>query len=361
MKKRRPITSATVVMDRVNAQMGMTVVGFANDPRFSVRRATSGSLAVDRLLGGGFPRGRHTELFGDYGAGKSYVLYRTFALAQERGEVCALLDGEKVFDEEWFKFLGGNPSDLMIWRPRTAEQAIKILQLFAQKDDDNPGADIVGIDSVASLLPKEELEKDVEEGDDRTAGRARMMSRLLRRVTTANDDTAFIWTNQLIDKVGRIPGTTTPGGRALKFYTSVRIEMKKLDKVKKARKRVVKGKVVTKDVTVGQWVAMRAEKQKTGRPEAESMIYFDYERRMIDPEYEIIHLGLEDGLIVRSGNTFSYEDSDEVLYSGTESRFRKLLRENEEVAEELRWAISERSKEIAEPTDNDEGEGDGDE
>lgn len=356
MKKKRRTSNAQAIAARINSQMKGTVVGFASDPKFEIEKIPCGSLAVERITGGGLPRGRHVELYGDYSSGKSYIMYRTMALAQQRGETCALVDSEKVFEASWFQELGGDPDELIIFRPKTAERLIKIIQLLASEDDDNPAVDVVGIDSVASLLPQEELNKDVEEGDDRTAGRARMMSRLLRRVTNANDHTLFLWSNQLIDQVGGYGGTTTPGGRALKFYASVRIEMRKMDRVKKPRKVVSKGKVVTKDVVVGHWVNLRAEKQKTSRPEKQSMLFFDYERRRIDPEYEILHLGLEDGLITRSGNTFSYEDSDGKLWSGTESRFRAFLRDNEDLAEELSWAISENTRQ---QVSNDE-EGDDD-
>lgn len=359
-KKRRVLSTAAAVKERINAQMGAEVLGLGSDERFQVRRIPSGSLVIDRITGGGFPIGRHIELFGDYHGAKSTVAYMTLALAQQNGLVCAVVDAEGSFDERYFVSLGGSLEDLLIYRPKTAEKLIKILQLFVTEDEDNPGVDVVLIDSVASLLPQEELGKDVEEGDDRTAGRARMMSRALRRVTAMNEKTTFIWTNQLIDKIGGYGGTTTPGGRALKHYASVRIEFKKLDRVKKSRKRVKKGKVQPVDVPVGHWVAIRAEKQKTARPELESMFLYDYERSMIDPEYEIIHLGLEDGLIVRTGNTFRYEDSDGEMWSGLEHQFRKYLRDNEELREELVWSISETSAALGSENVSTEEDEDGD-
>lgn len=348
-KGQQILSTANQVRDRVNAQMKSDVIGLANDPQFSLSRIPSGSLTIDRVVGGGFPRGRHVECFGDYATGKSLIAYMTMALAQQRGEVCALIDVERVFDEEWFTRLGGNVDDLLIFRPQTAEQTIKVLQLFALSDEDNPGADVIVIDSVASLLPAEERLKDVEEGDDRTASRARMMSRLLRRVTAVNDKTLFLWTNQIIDKVGGYGGSTTPGGRALKFYTSIRVELRMEKKERKPRKTVKHGKVVTADKVVGQWVMVRAEKQKTARPYVESMFYFDYERRMIDPEYELIHLGLEDRLIERKGNTFSYEDSEGVTWSGTDKAFRRLLQEEEGLREELTWAIRQNTRQMSGP------------
>jgi recombination protein RecA len=302
-------------------------------------------------------------LYGDYAAGKSYISYLTMALAQARGELCAIIDAEKVFDADWFRFLGGDPDQLLSARPRTAEQLIEVLMLFADADtaEENGSvvADIVTIDSVASLLPQEELNKAPSDGEDRTAGRARMMSRALRRITTVNDRTLFIWTNQLIDQVGGYGGATTPGGRALKFYASIRVNLRKETRKKLPRKRAKKTKLENVETPVGQWVVVRAEKQKTGRPELESMFMFDYERRMIDPEMEIIHLGLEDGLIERSTNTFSYEDSDENVWTGQEAKFRRILQDQDDVREELVWAISENSRAIAVDAEGDaDGEDD---
>jgi recombination protein RecA len=351
MKKTRAAkqSPAQVLAGRINSTLGTDVVGLASDPRFTVQRVPTGSLTIDRITGGGLPRGRHVELFGDYQAGKSYVAYLTMALAQARGEICAIVDSEKVFDEEWFRFLGGDPDQLIAHRPKTAEQLIKVLMLMVEPDDEDPDrpiADIVTIDSVASLLPKEEYEKDVDEGDDRTAGRARMMSRALRRVTTVNDHTLFVWTNQLIDSVGGYGGPTTPGGRALKFYSSIRVRMTKAERKKLPRKRVKQNKLVTSDMPVGQWVTVRTEKNKTTRPEMESMFLFDFETKAIDHDMEIITLGLEDGLIKLSGKTYSFDDSDGNEWSGMETKFRKMIHDNPEMREELEWAIQENTRVI---------------
>jgi recombination protein RecA len=339
-------SATATIVSAINGALKRPVLGFASDPKFAVEHIPTGSLTMDRITGGGFPRGRHVELYGDEAAGKSYIAYRAMALAQQRGELCALVDAEKVFDEEWFTHCGGVPEDLIYFRPTTGEELIEVLMLFARGAEEVQNVSICTIDSVASILPREELEKMPTEGDDRTASRARLMSRLLRRVTTVNDKTLFLFTNQVIDKIGGYGGTTSPGGRALKFYASVRIEMKKEQKEKKARKVIVKGKQVEKQVVVGQWVIVRAEKQKTARPGQEGMFFFDYDRRCIDHEREIVNLGLTDGLITLTGKKLEFEDEDGSLHSGIESRFLTLLREDPELAEQLEWAISERTKEL---------------
>jgi recombination protein RecA len=342
--KRRPPSAAAQIRDAVNTALSADVIGLASDSRFKVEKITTGSLTIDRITGGGLPRGRHVELSGDYAAGKSTIAYRTMALAQQRGELCALADPEKVFEADWFRQQGGDPENLLMMRPdegqHAAEHLIEVLMLFARGGEGLPKVSIVTIDSVASLLPGEELKKQPTEGEDRTASRARMMSRLLRRVTTVNQDTLFIWTNQTIDKVSGYGGTTTPGGRALKFYASVRLELKKLDRKKAERNIVVKGKMTKKEVPVGQWVAVRAEKQKTARPEMEGTFLFDFDRKCIDREREILFLGLQDGLIDRRGNVYHFEDSDGQAWSGMETAFVNLLRDTPEMADEIAWAIN---------------------
>jgi recombination protein RecA len=355
VKKASP--SATLVQ-AINGALKTDAIGLANDPRFQIQRVPIGILTLERITGGGFPRGRHVELFGDEATAKSYTAYRTMALAQERGEICALIDGEKVYDGEWFEHCGGDPNKLVYYRPRTGEELIEVLMLFAEGDSEVQNISVCTIDSVASILPKEELEKRPTDGDDRTASRARLMSRMLRRVTTVNDDTLFLWTNQIIDKIGGYGGTITPGGRALKFYASVRVEMKKEMKEKRKRKVYVKGKEVEKPVVVGQWVICRAEKQKTARPGQEGMFFFDYETRRIDREREIVTLGLQDGLIESHGKKLIYTDSTGHEWDGQEATFLRWLREEDDLAEELEWAIGENTRLIGEPpVDEDDADG----
>jgi recombination protein RecA len=346
-KPQRSKATRDLVSD-INAKMGKQTIGYATGERFQVRRIPTGVLAMDRVAAGGFVRGRHVELFGDESAGKSLVLYKTMALAQQRGEVAAIVDGEHVFDEEWFERQGGDPNDLLAWHPENAEEAIKVLMLFAESSRHLNGVSVCGIDSVASMLPKEELEKDVEEGDDRVASRARMMSRLLRRVTTMNQDTLFIWTNHVTDKIGSYGGGwTTPGGRALRFYATTRIEMRRGERVKEERQKAKGGKLVKRPTVIGHWVQLRAEKEKSARPYLESSFFFDAEKGEIDEEMTIINLGLEDRLIELNGRTYNYVDSNDDEWSGTAKQFKSLLIDQPELREEITWAINENTKILA--------------
>lgn len=337
------------VISEVNAKMGRAVLHMATDPRYQVRRVPTGILAMERVTGGGFVRGRHVELYGDESAGKSLVLYQTIAMAQARGEICALLDGEHVFDEAWFTRLGGYPDDLILWQPDNAEEAIKVLMLFAESSRDMYGVSVCGIDSVSSMLPKEELEKDAEEGDDRIGSRARMMSRLLRRVTTMNRNTLFLWTNHVSDKIGGYGGGwTTPGGRALRFYATTRIEMRKGERVKEDRMKAKAGKLVKRPTVIGNWVQLRAEKEKSGRPYLESSFFFDAERGGIDEELSIINLALEDGLVQLNGTKYLYVDTSDHEWWGTKKQFKQYLAEEDDLREEIEWAIREYTRELSE-------------
>lgn len=343
--KLRMARSATAMISSINAKMGKNVIGLATDERFTVTRVPIGILPLERITGGGFVRGRHVELFGDESVGKSLVAYKTMVLAQQRGELCAIVDGEHVFDENWFRHLGGDPDSLLGFWPENAEEAIKVLMLFAESSHEIEGASVVTIDSVASMLPKEELEKDVAEGDDRVASRARMMSRLLRRVTTMNRNTLFIWTNHIMDKINVYGGgVTTPGGRALRFYATTRIEMRRGKRVKEERLRAKEGKLTKTPTQIGHWVQIRTEKEKSTRPYLESAFLFDAERGEVDEEMSIIQLGLEDGLIDLDGRTYSYVDGNDDEWSGQMKAFKQLLRDNEELREELVWAISENTR-----------------
>jgi protein RecA len=309
---------AKALAARVNDAMKRVVITTADDARFQIERVPTGSLVIDRLTGGGFARGRHVLLYGDWMVGKSLILYMTMARAQARGEVCALVDGEKVFDADWFTSLGGNPDELLMYQPEreqfTANEIGNILRLLIDRGDPEIGAaSIIGIDSVASLVPEEELKHDLEEGDARVASQARLMSLLLRVLTSSNDKTLFIWTNQWRDKISRIPNLkSNPGGRALGFYSSTMIEMMSGERETVKHQVPYKGKQVERKKVIGQWVNCTLTKEKTGgRPFDTMPFMLDFETKQIDMAREIIDIGMRDGLVVRSGDYYSLVTPDE--------------------------------------------------
>jgi protein RecA len=297
---------AAAVAARINAQMKSEVVTMASDDKYKLERVPTGILAIDRLTLGGLARGRHHEIYGDWTAGKSLILYELLVRAQQRGEVCAIVDAEDVFNEEWFIRLGGNPDDLIGFQPQNANELGNVLQLFVQSSPEVQAVDVVGIDSVASLMTMEEEAHDFQEGDARVASLARLMSLLLRKVTTQNDNTTFIWTNQWRDKIARIPGLqSTPGGRSLGFYASTRIEMMRNAKETEPQQQVHQGKWVERKVATGQWVTCTLKKEKTGgRPESTKSLMLNYDYNRFDTARQIIDIGMEDRLIERSGDHF---------------------------------------------------------
>lgn len=350
---RKQLTSpAAEVMARVNAQMKSNVVTLATDKRYIIDRVPTGILTIDRLLNGGFARGRHVELFGDWLTGKSLVMYSTMALAQARGEVCALVDAEGVFNAKWFKRLGGNPRELVMAEPKNANTLGNVLRLMIQKGEFQ-GVDVIGIDSVATLLPKEEEEHDLEESMQ-PANLARLMSTLLRQLTMANEDTLFIWTNQWRDKISRIPGLqSTPGGRALGFYASTRLELREGEKEMEEVETVFKGANVKRKRTLGRWVQVTVRKEKTGaRPESAKSFLLDYDKRVPMVAQELIDLGMEDGIIERKGDYYETVGFQQSVRCHGIKRMRARIEDDEELREWLTACVEEKTAEM-------DGESDG--
>lgn len=350
---KKKMSRAAVLAREINDTLGLEEgVRIGSDPYFELARIPTGSLVMDRITGGGFALGRHYELYGDESVGKSYVVYRTMALSQRRGNLCAVVDPEHSFDSERFRFLGGNPSELLIQHPQTAEDAVAVMMLLAKYAAEQM-LEIVGIDSVASLVTKDEAGKDVRE-EDRIASQARMMSKALRRITTINKKTLFLWTNQERMDIGVKFGNpkTTSGGRALRYYATGRIEFRRGSVVKAKAKRARGGKLVETDVPVGRWIQCRVVKDKSTAPGSEGAFVFDNRLKKISPAYEVLQLGLEDGLIERNSNgRYLYEDLEGKEWKGTEKQFTGWLMKEDDLRIELETTIDAKTREIGNEED----------
>ena len=287
-----------------------------------VAAISSGSLALDLALGvGGIPRGRITEIFGPESSGKTTVGLHTIAEAQKAGGVAAYIDVEHALDPAYAQRCGVKVEDMLISQPDTGEQALEITEALVRSG----AVDIIVIDSVAALVPQAEIEGQI--GDTHVALQARLMSQALRKLAAAigKTGTAVVFINQLREKIGIIFGNpeVTPGGRALKFYSSVRIDLRRADTLKQG------------DEAVGSHIKARVVKNKVAPPfrSAEFDIMFDHG---ISREGNLVDLGTELGLITKSGAFFSYGDIR--LGQGRENA-KQYLREHSELAQKIEQRI----------------------
>jgi recombination protein RecA len=226
--------------------------------------------------------------------------------------------------------------------PTNAEEAVAVMMMLARFGEEHL-LSIVGIDSVASLVTMDDMSKDPRE-EDRISAQARMMSRAMRRITAMNKKVIFLWTNQERIDVGVKFGNpkTTSGGRALRYYATGRIEFRRGTKLTRKAKVARGGKLVEADVVYGRWTQVRVEKEKSTRPLREGAFVFNFDLQVIDPAYEIIQLGLEDGLIERTASgIFSYTDLDDRVWKGHEKKFAAYLRKYKGLYKEIRDVIEE--------------------
>ena len=283
-----------------------------------VESISTGSLSLDIALGiGGIPRGRVTEIFGAESSGKTTLAYHIIAQAQKSGGAAAYLDAEHALDPEFANRCGVDTTELFISQPDSAEQALEVCEYLVRSG----ALDVVVIDSVAALVPKAELEGDM--GDTHVGLQARLMSQALRKLTAAigESKTSVIFINQVREKVGIMWGNpeVTPGGRALKFYSSVRIDLRRIESVKSGTE------------IIGNRVKARMVKNKVAPPfrVAEFEILF---KEGISRESDLIDLGDLTKVIKKRGAYFSYEDHK--LGQGRENA-KKFLKENAEIAKEI--------------------------
>ena len=282
----------------------------------------TGSLALDLALGiGGIPRGRITEIFGPEASGKTTLAQHIIAEAQKRGGTVAYIDAEHALDPSYAANCGVNVDDLLISQPDTGEQALEITEALVRSS----AVDAIIIDSVAALVPRAEIEGDM--GDSHMGLQARLMSQALRKLAAAigRSGTAVVFINQLREKVGIVFGNpeVTTGGRALKFYSSIRIDLRRTETIKQGNE------------AIGSHVRAKVVKNKVAPPfrTAEFDIMFDHG---ISKEGNLIDLGLELGLVSKAGAFFSYGDIR--LGQGRESAKQHLI-QNPELAQEIEQRI----------------------
>jgi recombination protein RecA len=288
----------------------------------SVEAIPTGSLGLDLALGvGGIPRGRITEIFGPEGSGKTTLGQHVIAEAQKQGGMAAYIDVEHALDPAYAANCGVNIDDLLISQPDTGEQALEITEALVRSG----AIDVIVIDSVAALVPRAEIEGEM--GDVHVGLQARLMSQALRKLAAAigKSGTAVIFINQLREKVGIVFGNpeVTPGGRALKFYSSIRLDLRRVEIIKQGTE------------AIGTHVRAKVVKNKVAPPfrSAEFDIMFDHG---ISQEGNLIDLGVELGVVKKAGTFFSYGDIR--LGQGRENA-KQYLSQNPEQAQEIEQKV----------------------
>jgi recombination protein RecA len=283
---------------------------------------STGALSLDLALGGvGLPKGRIVEMFGPESSGKTTLALHVAAVAQKQGGIAAVIDAEHAMSPVWAKKCGVNLEKLLVSQPEAGEEALEIAEMLVRSGS----VDVIVIDSVAALIPRAELEGEM--GDTHVALQARLMSQALRKLTGAigKTKTVVIFINQLRMKIGVMFGNpeTTPGGRALKFYASVRLDIRRISSIKEG------------ETVVGNHVKVKVVKNKVAAPfrEAEFDIMFD---GGISAEGDLLDLATADNIITKSGAWLSYKDVR--LGQGREN-VKQFLRDHPDLFEEIRSAV----------------------
>lgn len=312
-----------LALSQIERQFGKgTIMRLGEATKVEVPTISTGSLGLDLALGvGGLPRGRIVEIFGPEASGKTTLALHVVAEAQKEGGVAAYIDAEHALDVNYARQLGVKVEDLLLSQPDTGEQALEIADILVRSG----AVDVIVIDSVAALVPRAEIEGEM--GDQFIGLQARLMSQALRKLTgtISKSQAIVIFINQIRHKIGVTFGNpeTTPGGNALKFYASVRIDIRKIASIKEG------------EATVGHRTKVRVVKNKVAPPFKEAEFDIMYGQG-ISREGEVIDLGTSIGLIEKSGTWYSY--GDKRLGQGKENA-KAFLRENPEVMAEIERRI----------------------
>ncbi len=316
-------------VSQIEKQFGKgSIMRLGTDQKLDVPVISTGSLSLDIALGvGGMPRGRVVEVFGPESSGKTTLTLHIVANAQKQGGTAAFIDVEHALDPDYAKRLGVNLDTLLVNQPDTGEQALEIAELLIRSN----AVDVIVVDSVAALVPKAELEGQM--GDSHVALQARLMSQALRKLTSviSKSKTCLIFINQIREKIGVMFGNpeTTPGGRALKFYSSVRVDIRRIGSIKDGER------------IIGNRVRAKIAKNKVAAPfkKAEFDIMFNHG---ISRSGDIVDLGVEAQIIEKSGTWFSY---GEIRLGQGRENTKKFIESKPELLEEIEQAIAKNTEE----------------
>jgi recombination protein RecA len=330
LEKTEKFKALKLTMDKIDKDFGKGSVMMMSDKGIVEQEVIStGSIGLDMALGiGGLPKGRVVEIYGPESSGKTTLAIHVIAEAQKKGGMCAFIDAEHAFDSVYAQKLGVDIDNLLISQPDYGEQALEIADRLILSG----ALDVVVIDSVAALVPKSELEGEM--GDSKMGLQARLMSQALRKLTATihKTNSCCIFINQLREKIGVMFGNpeTTTGGNALKFYASVRLDIRRMAQIKDGEE------------SIGNHVKVKVVKNKVAPPFRLAEFDIIYGEG-ISKAGEIIDMGVELGIIQKSGSWFSY--NNDKLGQGRES-VKQLMIDNPEMANEIEAKIREKIKEI---------------
>ncbi len=322
----------------MNKKFGAGSIKMASDPSLMIQRIPCGVLSVDVLIGGGFARNRHAELFGGASVGKSYIAQKLIAMIQELGGRGAWVDAEKTFDPVFAAACGIDLDAMAYYEQLHGPECVNVMEMWLRSEL----YDVIVLDSISALLPQYEYENELGAGS-MGMEQAKLMSVALRKLTAANKSTALVFINQTREAVGAMVGakkTTTSGGRAMGHYAGQRLEFVKTETLKKKGRKVNQktGEIDdSADVPYGHRVLVRGEKDKTGglfRPNDETTFVFDYEASHHDHVEDLIYLGRLFDFIEKKGDSWWVEDYEDKKKHGRPA-FKKWLGEHEDVQEEL--------------------------
>ncbi len=330
LEKSEKFKALKLTMDKIDKDFGKGSVMMMSDKGIIEQEVIStGSIGLDVALGiGGLPKGRVVEIYGPESSGKTTLAIHVIAQAQKKGGMCAFIDAEHAFDSAYAQKLGVDIDNLLISQPDYGEQALEIADRLILSG----ALDVVVIDSVAALVPKSELEGEM--GDSKMGLHARLMSQALRKLTAtiSKTNSCCIFINQLREKIGVMFGNpeTTTGGNALKFYASVRLDIRRMAQIKDG------------DEVVGNHIKVKVVKNKVAPPFRQAEFDIIYGEG-ISKAGEIIDMGVELGIVQKSGSWFSY--NGDKLGQGREA-VKQLMVDNPEMANEIELKIREKIKEV---------------
>ncbi len=308
-----------LALSHIEKQFGRgAIMRMGEDVNLDIEALPTGIISLDRALGvGGLPRGRVSEIFGPESSGKTTLTLSIIAQAQAESGIAAFIDAEHAFDPAYAKLIGIKLEDLLISQPDTGEQALEIVEALVRSN----AVDLVVIDSVAALVPKAEIEGQM--GDSQIALQARLMSQALRKLTAAisKSKTCVVFINQIREKIGVMFGSpeVTPGGRALKFYSSIRLDLRRI------------ATIASEEGANGIRVRAKVVKNKVSPPFKEAIFEIMYNEG-VSKAGALIDTAIEEGLIKKAGSWFSYKDKN--LAQGRE-QLRKMLKDDAVLKKEI--------------------------